>query len=35
MINSKQTCDELKNFYGGEDARPDPYAAGRGADSVM
>lgn len=22
MINSKQTCDELKNFYGGEDMHP-------------
>lgn len=22
MVNSKQTCDELKSFYGGEDARP-------------
>lgn len=22
MVNSKQTCDELKSFYGGEDACP-------------
>lgn len=21
MVNSKQTCDELKSFYGGEDIR--------------
>lgn len=24
MVNSKQTCDELKSFYGGEDIRPHP-----------